>query len=351
MIASHILSRSVFSAFVRSLLVLTALFGISRPVFAEDASSAPERLPGYYVSIDADGAFWSLRINGVSVWRDFDGEQMSIGLPITPYLREGTNTIDVTFVSVMGDPYEYNVANPGFYFTAALERSAGIGTSGEKVTLLNIALDPATNRPIVEGKTPWGFDTVRRDVPPMVLSAHQFDEAPLVSGWGPQNAWTGRRATVSFQIDDPLPAPPWADAPVMEDTPEIRAKLLDAYRVLHAALESEDRTQIRAFYEPAWKHTAAVMNYASVEQFIEKARAFESLARQPADGGVLQPLDLVRGPADFDVEFMDGGRLARIVPDPIVWANGDDAPFPTTTTNVAFFQHSDGSWKVGMVVF
>ena len=308
-----------------------------------------EQPVGYYISMNANGAFRALRINDVIVWRSFESYDGSQTLPIDPYLREGDNTIDVTFVSVSGDPYEYNTANPDFYYLAELERLDLTTRERKAVTLLNVALDPATNAVIQPDKTVFDFPRKVRTEPPMLISEGTVDEAPLVSGWGADQKWVGRRVTATFKLDDSFAVQPWADAPVMENTPETRAKLLDAYRKLHAALKSGDRARVRAFYEPAWKHVAATMDYASVDEFIEKAAALESLVGERVGDEVLQPLDLVRGEADFDIEHMAGGRLMRIVPDPIVWVNPKDPDFPTTT-NVVFFQDKDGTLKVGMVV-
>lgn len=357
MTLSHIVPKNALAAFMCFLLAMVSGLGGAIPTAAQDNVRAEKPLPKYYVYIDANNAFWSLRINGATVFRDFEGGVTGMGLPISHYLRQGKNVAEITFVSLMGDPFEYNASNPEFYIHTSLMRSNWRRGPDDKVTLLNIALDPATNTPIIKNKTPWGSDVLQRPVPPMVLSAPSFNQATLATGWGgPQESWIGRTATVTFEIDDPFPAPGWADAPVMEDTPETRAKLLGAYRELHAALESNDRARIRAFYEPAWKVIRLAMNYESVDEFIEKSRVFEHLARESVDGEILQPLDLVRGDKDFEIEFMDNGRLARIIPSPIIWTGGassfakDPAEF-TTSTDVAFFQDSDGTMKIGVVVF
>lgn len=264
-------------------------------------------------------------------------------------MRQGDNTVYVTFVSVTGDLYEYNTANPDFYYLAELMRLDMNTREDSWVTLLNVALDPATNAVIQPDKTVFDLPRKVRTEPPMLISDGIVDKAPLASGWSADQKWLGRRVTATFRLDDSFAVQPWGDAPVMDDTSETRAKLLDAYRQLHAVLESGDLARIQAFYEPAWKHVAATMNYASVDEFIEKSAPFENLAREQSGDEVLQPLNLVRGETEFDVEYMAGGRLMRIVPDPIIWLGPQGGDF-TTSTNVVFFQDKDGTLKVGMVL-
>jgi hypothetical protein len=144
-----------------------------------------------------------------------------------------------------------------------------------------------------------------------------------------------------------MPAPPWAEAPVIADTPDTRAALLAAYRDLHATLQAGDHARVQAAYGTTWQHIARSMYGWSMETFIARTRPFAALA---PDGLTLQPLDLVLGPDRFRIERMAGGRLLRIVPDPIVWRVHPGAE-DVTTTKVAFFQGPDGRLQVGAVLF
>lgn len=64
-------------------------------------------------------------------------------------------------------------------------------------------------------------------------------------------------------------------------------------------------------------------------------------------GRRFEALDLVKG-KEFDVEIMAGGRIARIVPDPITWSV--DRFGTTKTSNVAFFLDAEGELRVGTVL-
>ena len=90
------------------------------------------------------------------------------------------------------------------------------------------------------------------------------------------------------------------------------------------------------------------MNYESLEQYLEEANPLRDLDKNASQGIVLQPLDLPLGPNDFQIERMAGGRLIRIIPDPIIWSR--DGEF-VKGTNVAFFEGRDGTLQVGAVLY
>ena len=299
----------------------------------------------YYVSSAGAGAFWALRINDVTIWREFSARDTNFTLPVNAYLQSGHNEVSVTFVSVQGDPYEYNVATADFYNLTEIERLDLVSRERKKATLVNIELD-ADNKVTSPEMTRFGLPVVSPATPPRRVSGGGLDQTDLADGWG--SAWNARRITAVFEIADELPAPPWARAPRLEDTPELRASLLAAYRELHAAISSGDRARIRALYEPAWTHIAATMHYASVDEFLEKTKGLDHLGPVDSNGQRLQPLDLVQGERDFVIEFMAGGRLARIVPDPVLW--GDDAD-NMESTNVAFFLGADQRLRIGAVLY
>lgn len=298
----------------------------------------------YYISVAGAGSFWALRINDVTVWNHFEAGDTSFSVPVNAFLKQGRNEISVTFMSTRDSVAEYNVVNPDYYFEARLRRVDLVTRDSQRATLLNLALDH-DNRVISPEATRFGSAVQIRTSPPMKTGRDIHDEAPLMGGWGDE--WTGRRVTAGFEISDPLPEPPWASAPVIEETPETRARLLAAYRDLHGIVQSGSRRQIQASYEPAWQHLAAAMHYGSLEEIIEKTAPFEALAPDNGEGARLEPLDLVLGPDDFEMERMAGGRLVRIIPDPIVWRNDGKFVF---STNVAFFEGPDGKLRVGAVL-
>ena len=302
----------------------------------------------YYVSLAGDGAFWALRINDVTVWSDFQGRDTNLSVPVNAYLKQGRNEIDVTFVTVDGSPIEYNVANPDFYFLTQLQRVDLVSRDRQQATMLNLSLDPTDNTVLFPQMTRLGQPVETRSTPPMKVGRDRQDKADLISGWG--DHWTARRVTAEVEIADPLPAGPWVSAPVIEDTPENRAQLLAAYRDLHAVLMSGDARKVRAKLELAWRHLAVTMHYASLEEYLEKVAPLQDLTVTDSQGRTLQPLDLVLGPKDFQIERMAGGRLVRIIPDPLIWNTPSD-PDNVGSLNVAFFRAADGSLQVGAVLY
>lgn len=301
----------------------------------------------YYLSAAGAAAFWSLRINDVTIWRDFNGQDTNFTLPVNAYLQSGRNEISVTFVSVAGDPYEFNVATPDFYFLAEIERLDLTTRDKRRATLLNLALDDR-NEVQSPAETRFGLPVQVPTQPPMRVAGGGHDRQELADGWG--STWTGRRTVAAFQLADEMPELPWATAPALRDTPELRTQLLDAYRGLHAALSAGDRDRTRQLYEPAWRHIAASMNYASVDEFMTKTSALAQLAPADPQGLRLQPLDLVLGERDFVIEFMADQRLIRITPDPILWA-AEDNPDTVQSSNVAFFMGRDQKLHIGAVLY
>lgn len=302
----------------------------------------------YYIDASGAGSFWALRINDVTIWRHFEAEDTNFSLPVNVFLQEGRNEIDVTFVTIAGSPIKYNAASPNFHYLAELDRIELSSRDSARITLLNLALDQAENQVYAPEQTFFGLPVKTRDTPPMRVGRDRADQAELADGWGEQ--WTGRRVAASFDIPDPLPDPPWASAPVIEDSPQTRAALLDAYRRLHAVLQSGDRRQVLAAYDTAWRHVAQSMHYASLEEYLEKVRPLEDLAPRDGEGTALQPVDLVMGPQDFQIERMAGGRLIRIIPDPIIWSNESDPDF-VFSSNVAFFMDPQGDLVIGAVLY
>lgn len=316
--------------------------------FGESALAQEKTDPAnYYVSAAGAGAFWALRINDVTIWREFSARDTNFTLPVNPYLQPGRNEVSITFVSVHGDPYEYNVATPDFYALTGIERLNLVTRARHRATLVNIDLD-AENEVAFPEKTRFGLPMDNPAGPPRRVNGGGLDQAGLADGWG--NAWTARRVTAMFEIADEVPIQPWARAPRLEDTPELRASLLAAYRELHSALSSGDRERIRALYEPAWAHIAATMHYASVDEFLQKTSGLDHLGPVDSNGLRLRPLDLVLGERDFVIEFMAEGRLARIVPDPVLWAS-EANPDDVESTNVAFFLGSDQRLHIGAVLY
>lgn len=301
----------------------------------------------YYLSMAGNGSFWTLRINDMTVWSDFSGEDVNLTLPVNNYLKDGTNDISLTFVSVAGEDQAENVANPDFYFLAEIERLDEVTRERKRATLVNLGLD-AQNEVTFPATTRFNQPVVTATSAPMLLAGTTVERSRLVRGW--DKPWDARRVQATFEIADPMPDFPWAAAPVLEETPQLRAQVLAAYRQLHTILSSANAAQVTQAYGPAWTHVAAAMNYASVEDYIKQSRALADLAPADESGKTLQPLDLVRGESNFELDFMANGRLVRIIPDPLIWTS-QEQPDEVKSSNVVFFMGPDGQLRIGSVVY
>ncbi len=77
----------------------------------------------------------------MTIWREFSARDTNFTLPVNAYLQSGQNEVSVTFVSVHGDPYEYNVATSAFYNLTEIERLDLVSRARQKATLVNVELD------------------------------------------------------------------------------------------------------------------------------------------------------------------------------------------------------------------
>ncbi|MCF6445888.1 hypothetical protein [Nereida sp. MMG025] len=311
------------------------------------ASDASNRF-NYSLFFKGSDAFYDLRINDVSVWKEFDANPSSKGVPVTHFLQTGLNTLSVTFVSVMGDPYAYNAPNPAFFFEAELDRRVQGHDSGKEITLINAGLDALTNTVVFPDARQGGAPFKSRNNPPMRVGLPTLDDSTLQSGWG--DTWQARRITVSFEINDALPTAPYADAPKLDASTEFKAELLQAYQTVQTAIAAGDTAQVRALYGPAWSRIATALHYANVDEFMERGEIAGALAATNDQGQTVQPLDLVLGPQAFQVDFMADGRLARIIPDPIIWSDGT-ADSGVSASAIGFFRDTDGALRIGVVTY
>ncbi len=301
----------------------------------------------YYLSFAGNGSFWTLRINDMTVWSDFSGEDINLSLPINSYLKDGLNDISITFVSVAGEEQIENVTNPAFYFLAEIERLDLVSRERKRVTLLNIGLD-AQNEITFPEMTRFNQPVVTTSSAPMRIGDMRVERSPLLRGW--DKPWDARRVEARFEIADPMPAFPWTSAPVLKETPELRAQVLATYRQVHAVLSGADPAQITRAYGHAWNYIAPGLHYASLDEYIKASRIFADLAPVDENGKVLQPLDLIRGEREFELDFMAQGRLVRIIPDPIIWTS-DEQPDEVKSTNIVLFMGPDGQLQIGTVLY
>ncbi len=300
----------------------------------------------YYLSLAGNGAYWTVKVNDLTVWSDFSGEDLNLTIPINTYLQNGKNEVSLTFVSIAGEDQVENVTNPDFYFLVEVERLDLVSRERKVATLLNVGLDPQNEITFPE-MTRFNLPVTTATTPPMLLNETKVERGPLQRGW--DKPWDARRVTAKFEISDPFPAFPWADAPVLENAPELRADVLAAYRQLLATLKGGDPAQVRRAYDTAWVYGAESMHYGSVDEFMKEARVLSDLASVDETGKTLQPLDLVRGEKDYELEFLANGRVVRILPDPIIWTS-ENEPDEVKSTNVVFFMGPDGQLQIGLVL-
>lgn len=310
--------------------------------------AAPDQAFNYYLYLVGESAFYDLRINDVSIAMDLEGGQSNMTVPVNAFLKSDENTISYKFVSVYGDPYQYNVTSPDFFFVGEMQRLDLVSRAQTELTVMNLQLDAANAIQMPE-VTKLGLPPFvgTRDFQ-LVGKASITDQAALDSGWG--DTWPAREVTMRFTLPDDFPAPVWAKGKPLTDGPDLRRELLAAYADLHAMIARGDREGLAKAYAEVWQHMAEAGNFGSLENYIEKLQPFDTLAPVTAAGEALQPLDLVMGTADFQIQMMGQGRLVRIIPDPIIWqaAAGSDQ---ATSTNVAFYRGADGKLKIGAVLY
>ncbi|MBB3142585.1 hypothetical protein [Halomonas organivorans] len=325
--------------------------GFQAPAMADNAENL------YFAHVHTQGSAWSLRVNDIFV-RDnskvaYADYSPSIGMEV----REGRNTLSLLFSPVTGKndetgEYEYAL-HDGVEIDIAIERNHWKTQDQERLHLLRLRYNEDSGRFESLDETAGGE-------PRQLSQAHMRSSGDwqlgeyrnIIFGGG----WTldGYRLDIHFRLDDAISPPDWRGRAVeLEDTPQLRRELREAYRRIYGMIERGDGEAIFQELEPIWQRAAYMLTTeSSARAFIEEGELGLARYRQNRpDGAVLLPEPYWEGsPEDDQVEFMANNRLVRIRPNPILWERPPEGSENFIAFPVAFYRTQDGKWHVGDVV-
>ncbi|MGR2740605.1 hypothetical protein ACUY1T_19335 [Billgrantia sp. Q4P2] len=309
----------------------------------------------YYSHIHTQGVAWSLRVNDIFVRDNIDVSYADYSPSIGLNLRTGRNTLSLLFSPITGqdpDTGEYLYAlNDGMSIDIALERYQWATQKQERIHPIRIRYSEAEGKFEHLELTAGGEVRVLEQPHLRSNGRMQLSEFDNIIFGGGQTI-DGYRLDITFTIDDPIPPFHWErEATALEDTPELRRELRDAYRHIHGLISRNDKEAIFREVEPVWERTAHMLTEEqSARDFIENSsQGLERFQQTRPDGAVLQPLYWGDDPKKDQVEFLDNGRLVRIRPNPILWEHPPAGSERFASFPVVFYKTRNGEWQVADV--
>jgi hypothetical protein len=311
---------------------------------------------GYRTMLHTQGAAWVLMVNDIYVREAGDTQYADYTTNITTHLKAGTNTVSLLFSPIVGQDaatgeYIYELYD-AVELDISIERSDYQSGATETVHPVRMKYDETAAGFSDREKTFGGEDRVMATPSMRVVGEMQFYELTgkdIVFDGG--QAVGGYRLDITVEISDPIPGFHWErEAVTLEDTPEMRRSLREAYRRVHGTISRGDGEAIFREMEPIWGRTAALLtSKGSAREFIEGADDGLEQYQQSGPNGELQPLEFSNDPNGDQLQFMAQNRLVWIRPLKIYWVDETKSASHTLFPAV-FYQRADGTWRIAAVL-
>lgn len=293
----------------------------------------------YGLSVRARNMVVRLYINGAPVAFHSSLREMSYYASVARYLRAGTNTIVIDYEPI--DPVERS-------FTPTPDMQVFVELDQSRKSVRQGRID------VFHGR----FDTERQSLRPS--EEHLLTGEPLVTEAGSmaigavatiepvdmnypdrESGLFARRLTMDLRLsDDSLGTLPQDGAMPLEDTPELRDRLYEAYRALHTAFMAEDAQTYGRIMSHILDRFAYVRGFAGRQEDVLR----HQIANNPlggAEGETIRPLASRR---QFDKAPLLWGanrRMVALADGPITYLDAEGRP--AGGVGVMFCQHEDGS--------
>ena len=309
----------------------------------------------YYIVVYSQGAVFDVLINGITTHKETSPTPTNFTKPINHLMQSDVNKITYNFSPIKGrdDAGEIiTAAHDRFNIHISIESINLETRARERITLVDARYDMETGELISNEKTIFETEPVYQQAN-MLTSGELKLKGRDVVVHGIASPLPSQHLIAEFHTSDRFPRFHWLDeATVLEDTPELREGLRNAYRHIHDLMERGDFRGIRKLMDDRWRHTAIAMNLGlTADDFIRHGEPHKDYVKKQPDGSILRPLHFdERGtPLDQDhLQFMAEGRVVRLVPDPIIWQPPDART--TTRTGFVFYVTEDLQWKVAAIV-
>ncbi|MFG6175887.1 hypothetical protein ACGTN6_01465 [Halomonas sp. THAF12] len=326
--------------------------GFQAPAMADNAENL------YFAHVHTQGSAWSLRVNDIFVRDNIDVPYADYSPSIGMEVREGRNTLSLLFSPITGQndetgEYEYSL-HDGVEIDIAIGRNNWKGNTSERLHLLRLRYNEDSGRFESLDETAGGE-------PRQLSQAHmrssgdwqlsEYDSNIIFSGG---QTLSGYRLDIDFRLDDPVPPLHWKGQAVeLEDSPQLRRELREAYRRFHTLIKRGETETIFQEVKPVWDRVAYMLTTEeNGRSFIENSsQGLARFSQTRPDGAELLPAPYWEGaPEEDKVEFMANNRLVRIRPNPIVWEHPPEGSENFASFPVAFYRTQDGKWHVGDVL-
>ncbi|RNF33638.1 hypothetical protein [Paracoccus methylarcula] len=316
---------------------------------------------GYYAKIQTDGLAWSLRVNDLYVRENgnfgYETSDGNIGMQLQP----GRNTVSLLFSPLTGETAENGdfifELRDGLLIDISIQRIDYATRESREINCVTLRYDMTRNDFVAEDKTAAGMDRVM--VQPSLRTDGKFtisDLPPRSIVFKTGETIGGYRLDFMIEVDDEeLPPFHWReeDAVQLEDSPATRKELMQAYQRLHDLIARGDKATILREARPVWERTAFILtsDASSAEEFVGNTElGLDMFNQRHPDGSELQDLRMKTGIESAALQFMDGGRLVRIRPDPIIWALPPGSSKDITSVfPVVFYKSESGEWRIAEI--
>ena len=309
----------------------------------------------YYIVIDSNSAWFNVLVNGISVQLYNGADPFNITFPINHLMQSDKNQITYNFVSLLpGDHANDEGFGPTKDFSVHISiESIDLDThERERITLVDARYDMETGQLVSNEHTIHGTEPVYRQSRMHTSGDLRLKEGfTFMDGEGP--ALPSQHLIAEFHTQDRFPRFHWLDeATVLEDTPELREGLRNAYRHIHDLMERGDFRGIRKLMDEGWKNAAITLNLGhTADDFLRNNETHKRYVKVRDDGSILKPLhfDHLGAPLTSDhIQFMDDGRVVRMLPDPIQWQR--PGARNSTIASFVFYVTEEGEWKVAAII-
>lgn len=321
--------------------VILLAFVANRAFAQTDMPETGRPVLNYTLSVSAENMFARVHVNGSIQLLHGRFAPMSVRHNINEFLQPGLNTITIDY-----EPFDEvrraYTPHEGVAIEVNLNRQSFYGDEpvvNESITLYSGRYSPEESVMKEQDASVFGFGPA--DHGTGAFARQDFELVPMEIAYGNRvSDGHGQRLTMFFEVTDtPMPTPVFVEGARLEDTPELRQDLVDAYSNLHDAVAAEDEARFREITRLYNDHQAQVLGYTSGEALMEDVRRQVPLGAPDGSSLAEIPPDL----AGRRLEFGSEGRTVRFDPDPIAFLDDSGTQVASYTY---FFCRIDGQLEV-----
>lgn len=295
----------------------------------------------YSITIQAENMFARLYVNGAPLINHVRTDKLLFSYPITQYLRAGDNRITVDY-----EPFDLVAGSytPSTATALQIELRQARGTDRlAEVDLLTARWDAEIGELTARNARVFG-DTPIVTSGGSITGPDRFSVMPVDMNYGEDASGPdSRRVTFDFVIaDETLGTLPWEAAPVLDDTPQMRAALWSGYKALHDAAARKNADAYLAINDPMLRRIAYTLGYEKTSDLAQRIWEFSPLGGP--EGSRIGPMPSEQAIQAAHLRWSADRRMVRVQQDPVAFF--DEAGNQVGAYRVMFCRQPDGSMKV-----